>query len=138
MLTANTNLILTKRQLEIIKLVAAGKTNKEIGRKLCISVRTSEYKINEIRAKFGLKNRTELAIFYIKNLEKFSIKKDTDYQIKIENLYSEGYKKSSEIASKLGCSRGYTYAVVRKKIKRDNVPTSAIACGYEHLNTNAT
>lgn len=53
---------LTKRQLEVLKLVAEGKSNKEISQQLLISPNTVKYHISSIMAKLGAHSRTH-AVF---------------------------------------------------------------------------
>jgi ATP/maltotriose-dependent transcriptional regulator MalT len=48
---------LTARELEVLRLVAAGQTNREIGGELAISERTVERHLGNIFAKFGVSNR---------------------------------------------------------------------------------
>jgi len=57
--------ILTAREREIIKLVAEGKTNKEIGSVLCISTRTVENHRAHIMKKLHLRNTSELVKYAI-------------------------------------------------------------------------
>ena len=52
---------LTPRELQVAALVGRHQTNREIGRILCISVRTAESHVDHILAKLGLSNRRELA-----------------------------------------------------------------------------
>ena len=52
---------LTRREHEISKLVADGLTNPQIARELCLSVRTVETHIANIRAKLGLPSRRDIA-----------------------------------------------------------------------------
>jgi DNA-binding NarL/FixJ family response regulator len=58
---------LTKREYEVLGLVAAGKTNKELAEVLFISVKTVETHKTHIMEKLGLKNTTELVKYAIKN-----------------------------------------------------------------------
>ena len=58
---------LTKREYEILGLVASGKTNKELAETLFISVKTVETHKTHILEKLGLKNTTELVKYAIKN-----------------------------------------------------------------------
>lgn len=58
---------LSKRELEITKLVGEGKTNKEIAQELYLSVGTVKNHITQILDKLGLRDRTQLAIFAVKN-----------------------------------------------------------------------
>ena len=58
---------LTKREYEILGLVASGKTNKELAEALFISIKTVETHKTHILEKLGLKNTTELVKYAIKN-----------------------------------------------------------------------
>jgi two-component system, NarL family, response regulator LiaR len=58
---------LTDRELEVIKSVALGRSNLEIARHFVISEKTVKTHIGHILAKLGLKDRTQLAIFAIRN-----------------------------------------------------------------------
>jgi DNA-binding NarL/FixJ family response regulator len=58
---------LSKRELEILKLFAEGKANKEIADLLFISSRTVESHKNHIMQKLSLKSTVELLRFAIKN-----------------------------------------------------------------------
>lgn len=53
-------------EIEIIKLIADGYTNKEIADKVFLSEGTVKNKISEILGKLGLRDRTQIAIFYLK------------------------------------------------------------------------
>lgn len=57
---------LTPREMEISKLVAEGKNNKEIGKELFITKGTVKNHLTRILSKLELRDRTQLAI-YIKN-----------------------------------------------------------------------
>lgn len=58
---------LTKRESEVLELVAQGVGNKEIGDRLFISVKTVETHKSHILDKLGLKNTSELIRYAIKN-----------------------------------------------------------------------
>lgn len=58
---------LTKREREILKLIAEGMSYKEIGNELFISVRTVETHKNNILQKLELKSTIDLVKFAIKN-----------------------------------------------------------------------
>ncbi|MEK6783390.1 MAG: response regulator transcription factor [Bacteroidota bacterium] len=58
---------LTKRELEILGLVATGKTNKELAEALFISIKTVETHKMHIMDKLGLRNTAELVKYAIKN-----------------------------------------------------------------------
>lgn len=57
---------LSKRELEIISLVANGLTNGEISKQLFISEQTVKIHLNHIFQKFGVKNRTQAALLHAK------------------------------------------------------------------------
>ncbi len=59
--------LLTKREIDIVKLLSDGLSFKEIGAKLFISSRTVESHKNKILAKLELKNTIELVKWAIKN-----------------------------------------------------------------------
>lgn len=58
---------LTKREYEILGLVASGKTNRELAESLFISIKTVETHKTHILEKLGLKNTAELIRYAIKN-----------------------------------------------------------------------
>ncbi|AOT69307.1 response regulator transcription factor [Geosporobacter ferrireducens] len=58
---------LTEKELSIIEKIVAGKDNKEIGTMLFLAEGTVKNKITEITSKLHLKDRTQLAVFAIKN-----------------------------------------------------------------------
>ena len=58
---------LTKREQEVLALVASGKSNKEVADDLFISVKTVDTHKNHILDKLGLKNTAELVRYAIKN-----------------------------------------------------------------------
>ncbi|MFD2396624.1 LuxR C-terminal-related transcriptional regulator [Prauserella oleivorans] len=55
---------LTRRERQVAALVAAGLTNKEIAAKLVISHRTADAHIEHIRAKLGVRSRTQIARWF--------------------------------------------------------------------------
>jgi len=58
---------LTGREMEILRNVVEGYTNKEIARILCISIRTVDSHKNNIMHKLNLKSSVELVKYAIKN-----------------------------------------------------------------------
>lgn len=58
---------LTKREHEVLKLVAQGMFNKEIGEQMGISERTVKNHISSIFKKIDVADRTQAAVFAIKN-----------------------------------------------------------------------
>lgn len=59
--------LLTKREIEVLKLMAFGSYNKDIGEKLNISERTVKNHISSIFKKIDVSDRTQAAIFAIRN-----------------------------------------------------------------------
>jgi DNA-binding CsgD family transcriptional regulator len=52
---------ISAREFEVVRLVAQGLSNKEIARRLHLSVRTVETHVRHLLAKTGVINRTQLA-----------------------------------------------------------------------------
>jgi len=58
---------LTARELEVLRLVAEGMSNREIADRLVISEKTVKTHISSLLSKLGLQDRTRLAIYAIRN-----------------------------------------------------------------------
>lgn len=58
---------LTEREREVARLVAQGRSNAEIARALVISDKTVKTHVSNILSKLNLEDRTQLAIYAIKN-----------------------------------------------------------------------
>lgn len=58
---------LTDRELDILKLIGEGKTNKEIAAALFLSVGTVKNHITNILGELDLRDRTQLAIYAVRN-----------------------------------------------------------------------
>jgi DNA-binding NarL/FixJ family response regulator len=56
---------LTTRELEILRLLGAGKSNKEIARELQISERTARTHVSHILGKLGFTSRTQAALWAV-------------------------------------------------------------------------
>ena len=54
---------LTEREVEVLRLIAAGKTDREIGEELFISIRTVGNHVRNILNKTTTSNRTEAATY---------------------------------------------------------------------------
>lgn len=61
------DVIITDREISIIQMIVDGKNNKEIGASLFIAEGTVKNSITTIISKLQLKDRTQLAVFAIKN-----------------------------------------------------------------------
>jgi DNA-binding NarL/FixJ family response regulator len=57
---------LTAREVEIVRLVGAGKANKEIAGELAISERTARTHVSHILGKLGLSSRTQVALWAVR------------------------------------------------------------------------
>jgi DNA-binding NarL/FixJ family response regulator len=60
---------ITEKETEIISLIAEGLSNKEIAGSLYLSEGTVRNSISVIMDKLGFKRRTQIAIFYYKNMQ---------------------------------------------------------------------
>lgn len=60
---------ISEREFQILKLVGSGYSNREIGEKLYLSEGTVRNYVSGLLEKTNLRDRTQLAIFYIKNYE---------------------------------------------------------------------
>lgn len=56
---------LTERETEVLRLVAQGKTNKEIARELEIGEKTVKTHVSNILAKLGMQSRTQAALYAV-------------------------------------------------------------------------
>ncbi|MBN1579445.1 MAG: response regulator transcription factor, partial [Anaerolineae bacterium] len=54
---------LTERELEVLRLVVEGLSNKEIARQLCITVRTASFHVGNILQKLDAASRVEAAVW---------------------------------------------------------------------------
>ena len=57
---------LTARELEVLRLLGAGKANKEIAAELSISERTARTHVSNILAKLGVSSRTQAALWAVR------------------------------------------------------------------------
>ena len=58
---------LTKRETQILCMISAGYLNKEIGSELNISERTVKNHVSNLFKKIGVSDRTQAAVYAIKN-----------------------------------------------------------------------
>lgn len=66
-INANPLTTLTKRELEILSSLAAGRTNKEIAAQKCVSTNTVKYHIRNLFEKLGVSNRGQAIALYLKS-----------------------------------------------------------------------
>ena len=64
---------LTKRETEVLSLLAEGCSNAEIAQRLYISRRTAEHHVARILAKLGLRNRAEAAAYALREQTRKSV-----------------------------------------------------------------
>jgi NarL family two-component system response regulator LiaR len=57
---------LTEREMEVLRCIARGRSNKEIGADLCISEKTVKTHVGHILDKLGLADRTQVALYAVK------------------------------------------------------------------------
>jgi DNA-binding NarL/FixJ family response regulator len=58
---------LSEREVEVVREIARGRTNLEIGAQLFISLSTVKSHVSTIQTKLGLRNRTEIAVWAWEN-----------------------------------------------------------------------
>jgi DNA-binding NarL/FixJ family response regulator len=58
---------LTEREVEVVRLVAAGHSNPEIARRLVISRRTAEHHVQHVYAKLRVSSRAAVAFFALEH-----------------------------------------------------------------------
>lgn len=58
---------LTEREMEVLKLIAAGKSNQEVADELFIGIKTVKFHVTNILAKLGVDDRTQAAIYAFKH-----------------------------------------------------------------------
>jgi len=65
--TSSELLLLSRREREVVALVASGMTNKQIADRLFIAERTAEGHVERIRNKLGVRSRTEVATWAVEH-----------------------------------------------------------------------
>jgi DNA-binding NarL/FixJ family response regulator len=56
---------LTEREQEVVRAIAEGLSNRQVSQRLCLSEGTVKNYISSILAKLGLKQRTQIAVYYL-------------------------------------------------------------------------
>lgn len=84
--------LLSKRELEILALVANGLTNQEISKKLFISVTTVKIHLNHVFSKLNVKNRIQATLVMLQHCGELVREVGQQYQKKIETGKVQGSK----------------------------------------------
>ncbi|MNI90745.1 Transcriptional regulatory protein LiaR [compost metagenome] len=58
---------LTEREMEVLRLIASGKSNQDVADELFIGVKTVKFHVTNILAKLGVEDRTQAAIYAFKH-----------------------------------------------------------------------
>jgi NarL family two-component system response regulator LiaR len=58
---------LTEREMEVLRLIAKGKSNQELADDLFIGVKTVKFHVTNVLAKLGVEDRTQAAIYAFKH-----------------------------------------------------------------------
>jgi len=58
---------LTARELEVLRLIAAGRSNKEIARDLSVAEKTVKTHVSNVLSKLGVADRTQAALHAVRN-----------------------------------------------------------------------
>ncbi|NDI36733.1 response regulator transcription factor [Chengkuizengella sediminis] len=58
---------LTEREMEVLRLIAKGKSNQDVADELFIGVKTVKFHVTNILAKLGVEDRTQAAIYAFKH-----------------------------------------------------------------------
>ena len=59
---------LSRREVEVLRLLGEGQSNREIAARLFISPKTAEHHVSRVYRKLGLKSRAEAAAYAVRNL----------------------------------------------------------------------
>lgn len=58
---------LTEREMEVLRLIASGKSNQEVADELFIGVKTVKFHVTNVLQKLGVEDRTQAAIYAFKH-----------------------------------------------------------------------
>lgn len=77
------NALLSDREMEVIRCLSKGRSEKEIADELFISHKTVRKHIENIKRKLGVSKNTEILAYYVAELreKEFSLKKLREYGI---------------------------------------------------------
>ncbi len=64
---ADTVEALTEREMDVLRLIAQGKSNREIAREFVLSEKTVKTHVSNILAKLRLADRTQAALYAVRN-----------------------------------------------------------------------
>lgn len=105
---------LSERELEILKLVATGASNKEIGQQLYISANTVKVHLRNIFAKIGAATRTEAAMYAVQiGLVSGASPVEGESsppEVEVSNAIGSGAITSSEVIELQPAPRRFTFA----------------------------
>ena len=87
---------LSEREIEILKLVATGASNKEIAKTLYISANTVKVHLRNIFSKIGVESRTEAAMYVV---NAGLLKDNSKTQEAGENLNDKETEQTSSVAN---------------------------------------
>ncbi|MGV9302312.1 response regulator [Nonomuraea sp. NPDC003727] len=67
MAAESTPVPLTEREREVLKLIAAGRSNKEIARDLAVAEKTVKTHVSNVLMKLGVQDRTQAALYAVRH-----------------------------------------------------------------------
>jgi DNA-binding NarL/FixJ family response regulator len=70
---------LSRRELEVLRLITQGLSNAEIAKRLFISTKTAGNHVSNILTKLGLRSRTEAAAYALLNLPQAPLTLSADH-----------------------------------------------------------
>ena len=121
---------LTQREAEVLRLVASGKTDREIGEDLVISVKTVGNHVSNILNKTNVANRTEAAAYAIRRgLVPAYPDGLTQREVEVLRLVATG-KTDREIAEELFISVATASTHVRNLLNKTGVANRTEAASY--------